>query len=601
MGEIQILNDILANQIAAGEVVERPASVVKELVENSLDAGATRIEVHLEEAGLTSIRVIDNGRGMAPEDAALAFERHATSKIKTDKDLFRISTLGFRGEALPSIAAVASVTLKTQPMDSVSGTLICIEGGIVTENKSIGLSQGTEIEVRDLFYNTPARLKYVKSIQTELGHSVDFLQKMSLAHPHVAFSLFHHDRNLLRTVGDHVTEHAMAAIYGRDMVRQLLRIHRQTPDYKVEGLVSTPEYTRSGRSHMHFFVNGRPIRNFLLTNAVLDGYQNRLPLHRFPLVAIQITLDPVLVDVNVHPTKMEVRFSEEKDVLEQVRLAVHEVLHSSLQIPKATASTLYTPPPSKQPDRKMAESRPAMQISMQAAMQAMEAYQPVNGEIVSETAVKAEAEALPILEQETVEQILGERPSLRPVAQVLGMYIVAEAENGLYIIDQHAAHEKILYEQFSRQMRQKDVRSMQLLVPFSLDLSPADAERLIPYLPLLHQCALEVEPFGNNSFLIRAVPDIWRGNELQKHAEDMISEVLKEHQLPNSLSYIEDKIVLKSCKAALKANHWLSMPEMIALCDQLIQLENPYQCPHGRPIMIHMSPYDLEKQFKRVM
>lgn len=675
MGKISVLNELLANKIAAGEVVERPASVVKELVENALDAGATDIEVELQQGGLELIKVADNGSGIPREDAPTAFERHATSKIKDDKDLFRISTLGFRGEALPSIAAVSKVQMITRVEEADAGTVIAIEGGHMGEIGVAAARKGTELQIRDLFFNTPARLKYLRSIQTELGHTIDFIERMSLAHPDVAFRLSHNDRMLVQTPGDGKLLHAVAAIYGKDYARQMVPVEWKNYDYKITGLAGYPELNRANRNHCTFFVNGRYIKSFQLFNAVQAAYHTRLPIHRFPVCIINIELDPSLVDVNVHPTKLEVRFSEERDVLAAVQNAVQTSLDKETFIPKAFPSTPKTvpdgggkeksqqaemqlnnpvrvrysaplgnvdqvpqlernespyaqsqPKPQRysgnyaQPQRSTGNySQPGQRVrenfdsstqilekdSMEAAM---DVYRPQ-----SQLPMKSAANdlAAPSAAGETAPeatpydaQISGREqrvPRFRPVAQALGMYVIAEDEQGLYIIDQHAAHEKVLYERFAKQLADKEIGPLPLLVPLTLELSAAEGEKLRKHFALLAEYHIDIDTFGGSSFLIRSVPDIWGGLDVQRLTSEFIDELLTEAQAKDPRALIEDKIIMKSCKSAIKANQWLSMPEMTALCDQLSELENPFNCPHGRPIIIHMTRYDLEKQFKRVM
>lgn len=720
MGKIQVLSDLLANKIAAGEVVERPASVIKELLENAVDAQSTEIIVEIEQGGLDLIKVSDNGIGMEPEDALLAFERHATSKIKNEKDLFKIRTLGFRGEALPSIASVAKVEIKTRTQEANEGTLVKIEGGKLITHGVVAAKKGTEFAVRDLFFNTPARLKYLKSIQTELGHIIDYVNRLALAHPHISLRLYHNGRQLLQTPGDGKLLHAIAAIYGHDMARQMLPIEWANYDYKITGAVGFPELNRANRNHCSFIINGRYVKSYQLLNAVQAAYHTRLPINRYPVCVISIELDPTLVDVNVHPNKLEVRFSEEKDVSHAVQQAVEEVLRQQTFIPKATAKPQETEPqertkqaslelniPSstsqsisnhgrtgfaggasdtsdrmndqmRQPfgqghtstpstsapfpstpsqngpkyrdplpnggsivretpvakqqyqARREEPGQPARQ-QIDAAMEAYrhaEAGQNGGGER-QEQVVEREAHLTnerSIKAQETPDVVAGtvdtegtesfskststitpepatrpNVPQFRPVAQVLGMYVIAQDETGMYIIDQHAAHEKVLYEKFTRKLEERTIQPLELLVPFTFELTASEAALLEQRIPDLADCQVEVEQFGGTTFLVRTVPDIWEGLELQSLLQELIDELLQEGATPDPRRLIEAKVIMKACKSAIKANQWLSMPEMVALCDQLRELDNPFNCPHGRPIIIHMSNYDLEKQFKRVM
>jgi len=711
MGKIQVLSDLLANKIAAGEVVERPASVIKELLENAVDAGSTEIIIEVEQGGLDLIKIADNGVGMEQDDALLAFERHATSKIKTDKDLNRIRTLGFRGEALPSIASVSKVEVRTRTAEANEGTLVKIEGGKLITHGVTAAKKGTEIAIRDLFFNTPARLKYLKSIQTELGHMIDYVNRLSLAHPHISFRMYHNGRQVLQTPGDNQLLHTIAAIYGHDIARQMMPVSWEDHDYKITGAVAFPEVNRANRNHCSFFINGRYIKSYQLLNAVLAAYHTRLPINRYPLVVISLELDPGLVDVNVHPNKLEARFSEEKDVIHAVQSAVESVLKKQTFIPKAVAKSFsdkpqhrteqktldlqvpsslkpappapargeatpytrsYVPPTqtgtpaySTTPasskttpytqggngpryreelpqggkviretpyaERYQAKTNDPTRQQIEAAMGAyrseLKPEQPaqprpdqpfVKGESGQPPAVESVREEVESvtepLESSTPEQYDGvttkdedevaPKPNVaqfRPIAQALGMYVIAQDDTGLYIIDQHAAHEKVLYEKFTKKLQERQIQPLPLLVPLTLELTAAEAVQLSQRIELLAGCQIEVESFGGTTFLIRTVPDIWEGLETQALLQELIDELLQEGAAPNPLSLIEAKVISKACKSAIKANQWMSMPEMVALCDQLRELDNPFTCPHGRPIIIHMSNYDLEKQFKRVM
>ncbi|KEO80942.1 DNA mismatch repair endonuclease MutL [Tumebacillus flagellatus] len=712
MGKIQVLSDLLANKIAAGEVVERPASVIKELLENAIDAGSTEIVIEIENGGLDLIKVSDNGVGMEREDALLAFERHATSKISSEKDLFRIRTLGFRGEALPSIASVSKVEVKTRTADANEGTLVKIEGGQLITHGVTAAKRGTDFAVRDLFFNTPARLKYLKTIQTELHHMLDYVNRLSLAHPEISFRMYHNGRQLLQSPGDGELLHAVAAIYGNDVARQMLPMQWSDYDYRIVGAVGFPELNRANRNHCSFFVNGRYVKSYQLLNAVQAAYHTRLPINRYPVCVISLELDPSLVDVNVHPQKLEVRFSEERDVASAVQQAVENALQQQTFIPKATAKSVQTEP--KQKSVQAAFDLPLPKADAPSAPARATGFQPANrtfpvsngsapapgggvngpkykdplpngGAVVRETptayqpsrrlderrelplrhqvdaamSVYERPQATPeaveksagagdpsssnkVVSQETQQeqpirqpesgqqqmresvtdpQLLGEAtepapeqspfteatparpnmPQFRPVAQVLGMYVIAQDDTGLYIIDQHAAHEKVLYEKFTKKLSDRQIQPLPLLVPLTVELTASEAALLEQRIPDLAQCQIEVEQFGGTTFLIRSVPDIWEGLETQALLQELIDELLQEGATPDPRQLIEAKVITKACKSAIKANHWLSMPEMTALCDQLRELDNPFTCPHGRPIIIHMSTYDLEKQFKRVM
>lgn len=643
MGKIQVMSEGLANKIAAGEVVERPASVVKELVENAIDAGADEIRVEVKQGGLESIRVCDNGYGMEREDVRLAFARHATSKIREDRDLFRIRTLGFRGEALPSIAAVSRVEVLTRPPGQVDGTRLRLEGGKIVAEEVAASPSGTDITVRDLFFNTPARLKYMKSVQTELGHIIDGVQRLALAYPAIAFQLQHNGHLLLNTPGDGKLLHVLAAIYGRQVAKHMLTVTWEDSDYRIHGFTSYPEITRANRQHCTLFVNGRYIRSYPLVRAVQDAYHTRLPVHRFPICVLHLEMDPTLVDVNVHPAKLEVRFSQEQDVVERVQEAIRQALAKGTFIPKAAPRRekertfqerlplSQRPPGEEGRDRPIRSSAggesssadtPASRIVVTSARQpsspvlspavqeaAMQLYQPTQSRAEGGTPPREAYLSSAREEQRPQTTGAGEEkreekepllPPLRAVAQVLGMYVIAQNEKGLYIIDQHAAHEKILFERYSRQMRQRQIHPLPLLIPMTLELTPAEAETLDTHLPYLAECQMEMERFGGTTFLVRTVPDLWEGLNLTALTRELIDELLQ-GRFADPKQAVEELVIQKSCKGAIKANQWLSLPEMQALCDQLQELENPFHCPHGRPILIEMTSYDLEKMFKRVM
>jgi DNA mismatch repair protein MutL len=616
MARIRILDESLSNRIAAGEVVERPASVVKELLENAVDAGATRVDTMVRDAGMTWLRVVDNGCGMDSEDARLAFERHATSKIESDRDLFRIRTLGFRGEALPSIASVSRVTLKTRTGESESGTIVIVEGGRVVSVGPTASPVGTDIEVKDLFYNTPARLKYIKTLSTEMGHVADVVTRVALAQPGVAFHLSSNGKTVLRTPGNGNLLHAITSVFGMEMARMLIPVSWSNTDYTIEGWIGKPELTRANRTHLYFIVNGRVVRSPGLTAAVLRAYQTRLPVHRYPVCFLVIAMDPTLLDVNVHPSKLEVRFSEEKDLMACLEHALADTLRNTVAIP----SPVFWNP----------LSRPAGQGGLvpRGAEQAT-----ISGETVREPAdpgfawsasrelrnapplytVRRPAEtayqtaALAAQSPADTDMAGGQqwssplRPSLRPVAQVLGMYVVAEHETGLYIIDQHAAHEKILYEKFNDRLMREGIRSLPLLVPVGLEYPPSDSEMLRQYQRHLQDAGIEMEPFGPHTYLVRSIPDMWEGLDAQRLLQELIDTLLEQGKLEDPRDFVRTHIVMKACKAAIKANMRLSMQEMQALCDQLLALKDPFTCPHGRPVIIHFSRYELEKLFKRVM
>lgn len=663
MGRIKLLDEHIANQIAAGEVVERPSSVVKELVENAIDAGSTRVEVAIEEGGLQLIRVTDNGSGIESDDCETAFQRHATSKIATSKDLFSIRTLGFRGEALPSIAAVSKLTCTTSSRSDGLGRRIVIEGGAVREAADAAADRGTDIAVRDLFYNTPARLKYMKSIQTELGHVSDYMYRLAIAHPHIGFSLKHNGHTLLHTLGSGDTLQALAAIYGSALAKQMVAVSGESLDYKLSGWIAKPEVTRANRSGITVVVNGRYIRNYALNQALLQGYHTLLPINRFPVAALTVEMDPVLVDVNVHPSKLEVRFSKEPELMELIEQAVRSALGNQVLIPQIAKPaavkpsvvqeqmTLYRPLPEKDegsadssvnapaPERQSTEhgsSQPERPFSSASAPSSF-SYSPYSppshavyspklqplaeegrmerannlsangyreqtpGSRPTKAAAGAFAELLqPAAESETMSS-LPAFPRLQPIGQLHGTYLVAQNEDGLFLIDQHAAHERINYERFYDKFGKPAEASQELLMPLTFEFTSAEAARLLDKLPILSQVGVVMEPFGGSAFLVRSLPHWFPKGDEQEIVEEMCEWLLEGKQAVDVAKVREKAAILCSCKASIKANQRISLAEMEALIDRLAACRNPYTCPHGRPIVVSFSTYELEKMFKRVM
>ncbi len=617
MGKIHVLDDKLANMIAAGEVVERPSSVVKELVENAIDAGSARIEVHMEEGGLQSIRVIDNGHGIAATDCLIAFERHATSKIQKERDLFRIHTLGFRGEALPSIAAVSRMELKSRESGQHSGTQVIMEAGKLLQQKTMGMPTGTEVIVRDLFFNTPARLKYMKTIQTEVGHVSDLLNRLAISHPDISFIFTHNGKTILKTAGDGKLLHVIASIYGTNTARLMVPIEEETIDFTIRGFVGKPEITRANRSYVTTIVNGRFIRNYALNQAVIRGYHTLLPVHRFPIAVLHLEMDPVLIDVNVHPSKLEIRFSKEQELLTIVEQTVRQSLQEKRLIPEIT-----------KPERKNPVSSFSSAAVIKPVQQRIDLDRPTQREIetfqrwiepekkmiddkgeegipVHQVKEDASPQNYEIVEgqSQTVEKFPApeERlPSLEPLAQLHGTYIIAQYEDGFYMIDQHAAQERINYEYFYKKLSEQQIESQELLVPITIELTASEAEILRQHRDMFVQVGVELEEFGTHTFRIRAYPQWIPSGEEEAVLREMIEMVINQQQI-NIGKLREETAINMSCKASIKANQHLTRQEMEALIDQLRQTENPFTCPHGRPITVHFSSYEIQKMFKRVM
>ncbi|TGB00359.1 DNA mismatch repair endonuclease MutL [Sporolactobacillus shoreae] len=622
MGVIKRLSESLANKIAAGEVVERPASVVKELTENAIDAGATTIRIDIEEGGLQSIKVTDNGRGFAPEDCLIAFERHATSKIHEDSDLFHISTLGFRGEALPSIAAVSYLELKTS--DGVnSGTHLVLQGGHVIQSGHTQSRKGTEITVSRLFYNTPARLKYLKSIHTELGQITDVVNRMALSYPHVRFILTHDDGKVVfQTNGSGELSHVLASIYGVKTAKAAVPFTGDSLDFHVEGLAVHPQISRAGRQYVYIFVNDRFIRNYPIFNSITEGYHTLLMIGRYPICVIHIKMDPSLIDVNVHPAKLEARISKEKDLCELITKTIRETFHQERLIPTVNTrerqprlqntqqSMDFSPDVAIGPDisgvhESFQESSPIgekenflEQVHEQGPEELSEDKFFRQASVSAETDDLREPTDYP---KQTDEEPETSRrmPELYPIGQMHGTYIFAQNEDGLYIIDQHAAQERINYEYYREKVGENAREVQELLVPMTFEFTDSEYEAVMEYHDYLKEIGLDFEPFGERSLIVRSHPT-WmpKGREPQM-IEDTVQQLIESGKI--SIKKLRNDLAkMMSCKRAIKANHYLRPDEIQALLDSLNKAKDPFTCPHGRPVLVHFTPYEMEKMFKRV-
>ncbi|MEH7460865.1 DNA mismatch repair endonuclease MutL [Bacillus thuringiensis] len=631
MGEIRKLDDQLSNLIAAGEVVERPASVVKELVENSIDANSTSIEIHLEEAGLSKIRIIDNGDGIAEEDCIVAFERHATSKIKDENDLFRIRTLGFRGEALPSIASVSELELITSTGDA-PGTHLVIKGGGILKQEKTASRKGTDITVQNLFFNTPARLKYMKTVHTELGNITDIVYRIALSHPEVSLRLFHNEKKLLHTSGNGDVRQVLAAIYGIQVAKKLIPIEAESLDFTIRGYVTLPEVTRASRNYMSTIVNGRYVRNFILMKAVQQGYHTLLPVGRYPIGFLSIEMDPMLVDVNVHPAKLEVRFSKEQELLQLIEKALQAAFKKIQLIPDAGSTakkkekdesvqeqfqfehakpkelpTIVLPSGMDKQEEKPKSPPPLWNPPTQSLVKEENNWQPskpiVEEPLSQENDWEAHEEDFELEELEEMQEIEmngNDLPPLYPIGQMHGTYIFAQNDKGLYMIDQHAAQERINYEYFRDKVGQVAPEVQELLVPHRIDLSLNEFFRVEEQLEELKKVGIFLEQFGHQSFIVRSYPTWFPKGQEMEIIDEMMQQVLKLKKV-DIKKLREEAAIMMSCKASIKANQYLTNDQIFALLEELRTTTNPYTCPHGRPIIVHHSTYELEKMFKRVM
>ncbi|MCD8878498.1 DNA mismatch repair endonuclease MutL [Staphylococcus kloosii] len=637
MGKIKELQTSLANKIAAGEVVERPGSVVKELLENAIDAQATEINIEVEESGVASIRVVDNGTGISEDDLDLVFHRHATSKLDDDDDLFHIRTLGFRGEALASISSVAKVTLKTCT-DNEEGHEIYAENGAILNKKPAKAKRGTDIRVESLFYNTPARLKYIKSLYTELGKITDIINRMAMSHPDIRISLVADGKTIIHTNGSGRTNEVMAEIYGMKVAKDLVHIAGDTSDYHLEGFVAKPEHSRSNKHYISIFINGRYIKNFILDKAILEGYHTLLTIGRYPICYINITMDPILVDVNVHPTKLEVRLSKEEQLYKLIVEKIQHAFKDKILIPhndidkinkknkvleqfeqqkiqfdqqrKDTQQT-QSEQPTQSYDSVEETTQPKEQNDIQTThtstdniKEDVDSYKAQQREVLADVETNDTMDDTLNYEDEVKDKVTSSPsrrvPYMEVVGQVHGTYIIAQNENGMFMIDQHAAQERIKYEYFRDKIGDVSNEVQNLLIPLTFHFSKDELMIIEQYKDELAKVGVKLEPFGGHDYIVDSYPVWFPKVEAEDIIKDMIEYVL-EHKKVNISKIREEAAIMMSCKKSIKANHYLKNNEMADLVDQLRETEDPFTCPHGRPIIINFSNYELERLFKRIM
>jgi DNA mismatch repair protein MutL len=636
LGKIIRLDDQLSNKIAAGEVVERPASVVKELLENAIDANSSIVEIEIEEAGLGKIRILDNGDGIEQDDCLNAFHRHATSKIKDENDLFRIRTLGFRGEALPSIASVSLLDMKTST-GSGAGTNLVLTGGKIEKHESTASRKGTDITVRNLFFNTPARLKYMKTVHTELGNITDIVNRIALAHPDTSIRLVHNGKKLLHTNGNGDVRQVLAAIYGMSIAKKMKKISLESLDFEINGYIALPEITRASRNYISTIINGRFIKNYSLVKAIQQGYHTLLPIGRYPIVFLEIKMDPILVDVNVHPSKLEVRLSKEAELNELISNGIKDVFRQQQLIPSVET-----------PKARVKATDEQQQFSFDHSSESEQHAQRIFSQMNQNTFVKEiPTESVPAQKTEAIEVEINENdvdrfkeveleetiqdqekisvveeqletdsyiehvteeliptndrvPPLYPIGQMHGTYILAQNELGLFIIDQHAAQERIKYEFYREKVGEIHSEVQELLVPLTFEYSNDEAMIIEAHMDTLAKVGIFLEPFGRNSYIVRSHPQWFpRGDEMSS-IEEIIQQVLDEKKI-DIKKLREEAAIMMSCKASIKANHHLRHDEIFALLETLRKSSDPFTCPHGRPIIVHYSTYEMEKMFKRVM
>lgn len=619
MGKIKRMSEQLANMIAAGEVIERPASVVKELLENAIDAGSTMIEVHLQDSGIRQIKVIDNGEGMSEEDAHLAFERHATSKVKTQYDIFRIQTLGFRGEALPSIASVADVHVKTSDGE-LSGLHLNIKGGEVIASKPGVMRKGTEMEVNHLFFNTPARLKHIKSLNTELSHITDYMNKIALSHPDIAFKLLNNQRLLFQTNGQNNLQSVIASVYGFDIAKKMIPVHAKNETYEIKGFVSDPIINRASRNYMTIIVNGRAIRHYNIIRSILDAYHTLLPKDKYPIVVLHLTFDPMLVDVNVHPAKLEVRFSQEEALRSFIYTELKKVLHQVEYIPNPVVKSVVIEPEPKTVQPKIEEVVQEVHpdLTDHSVYSQPQTYFPSPKQIsqaekVNQQDVIREDKALNL--KDNLSEAMDSKGTFKVavptktakrklelyyIGQLHGTYLLAQNEEGLFIIDQHAAMERVQYEKNYQLLQDVNGDCMELIIPIVLKYSANELLLLKEHLPSLVKFGFEIEEFGGQSLVIRTIP-VWAQKlDVKLIAETILHQIILDHQI--DIGKLRESVaIMMSCKGSIKANQYINEHEIKELLQSLCYCEQPYTCPHGRPIIVKMTKYEIEKMFKRVM
>lgn len=664
MPQIQVLDQITIDKIAAGEVIERPASIVKELVENSIDAKAASVTVEIQDGGISLIRVTDNGSGIEREDIRNAFLRHSTSKIRKVEDLAHIASLGFRGEALSSISAVTRTELITKTKEDTFGTRYVIEGGVEQSLEDAGAPDGTTFLVRQLFYNVPARRKFLKTPMTEAGHVQDLLMRLALSHPEVAFTFINNGQTKMRTSGNGKLKDVIYSIYGREAAANLIELDYSMDGLVMKGYLGKPVITRGNRNFENYFVNGRYVKNAMLSKAIEDAYKDFLMQHKFPFVVIHFQVDGEKIDVNVHPTKIEMRFQRQQDVYNIVYEGVHRTLLEPELIPQVEAPApkvisqpksespfLLKPktaprPMEKKPEekeephdeayfmKKMKERvlsyhqrnssaevakkeqifRPqaqaerikdalarAKEVEKQPQKQAEEQLELIRETPVYETkpVTEEKAEQLNLFEEHLLKR--EKKAEYKLIGQVFETYWLVEFENSLYIIDQHAAHERVLYERTLKEMKNREFTAQYLSPPIILSLSMQEAQVLNENMDRFTRIGFEIEPFGGEEYAVRAIPDNLFGIAKKELLLEMLDDLADGISTSMTPELIDEKVASMSCKAAVKGNNRLSAQEADALIGELLLLENPYHCPHGRPTIIAMTQRELEKKFKRIV
>jgi DNA mismatch repair protein MutL len=579
MSLIKVLPENLINQIAAGEVVERPSSVLKELVENSLDAGADRITVEIQEGGKKLIKISDNGKGMDREDLELSLQRHATSKISAEADLWDISTMGFRGEALASISSVSKLSIRSKTKDSISGTEINAEGGNIVNVQDCGMDTGTQVFVRQLFFNTPAREKYIKKDATELSHISSTLNTIALANPQVSFKLIHNEKVISDYPKSTDLISRVSDIFGKATAQAMIPVFYGGSEFQMDGFVGKPAIARSTSQHQYFFVNGRPIQHHVLAFTIKEAFRSMLMENKKPVFVLNIKIDPALIDVNVHPRKIEIRFEDQRTMISIIHRAVKSALEKIDLTPKGfTESTRYM-------SDKFPESRPAQNYGASTSSSVQNAMDFTKSFMTDRD--------LSGLEKEE------DDGGMKTISQVSNSYIVAQNADGLVLIDQHAAHERVRYEELMDQYENEKKSIQPLLVPLQMEFSSNEAQIIGENLNVFQELGFEIENFGGNTFIVNEVPGFLAAEDLDTVVKGVLDDMINEKSPTKFQGKTEEIINYMSCRSAIKFGQALKMEEMQELVKQLEKLKRPYTCPHGRPTMISLTLSELEKMFGR--
>lgn len=584
MSKIQVMDEILANKIAAGEVVEKTMNVVKELVENSIDAGSDEIEISLIDSGVKEIIVSDNGIGMEEDDAKMAFQRHATSKLKNLDDLFYIESLGFRGEALPSIASVSNVTLKTS--DGKTGTLVKLTGGKDMQVERCDLQKGTTITVSDLFYNTPVRLKYLKNLYIELSNIVDYVNKMALSYPNIKFTLKNNDKVLLQTDGSGDLLKVIYEIYGVDITKKMIPINGENDDYYISGYMSYPEATKSNRNSITTLVNGRIIKNNELNKIITECYHTYIPKDKFPIIVMNIDVDPILIDINIHPTKMDIKFSKMDTLKELVTKLIENNLKELTLIPTVSVRDNYSVSEVKTQIKK-SEQEEKEQITEEVKYENIT----LDFEIQEQTNTETK--------QDEKEEVSYRIKEMTPRGIVYLTYIIAENEDGMFIIDQHAAAERINYEKVLKLLKETNI-PLDLLIPVKIELSTPEFLIVKENFDLIKTYGFETEEFGLNTVIIRSHPS-WIPTDIAEECIRKVIDIFAENKKFDFDLFVWRMASTMACRMSIKANDYISYDDQLWLLNELRKCENPFTCPHGRPTIITYTKSDLEKLFKRTL